>query len=469
MMVARGHFILTDSLSARRRLIFFCALFAGILAARLCHTALLWVEESYPAAAAIQLLNGKSLYRDVWFDKPPLSACLYLLWGAHTGVPLRIAGSIFVFTCCLMLYHFARGMWGVREGLVAALLLAFSLTFGIPSAVMALAPDLIMILPHSAAVYLAWRGRPFWAGLTAGIALLANSKGLFVLAACMVWAWRAWPLLLAGFALPNIAAFAWFGRPYYEQVWKWGALYSEQAFALQTGLARTLDWAGFQSALVAGAVYFLWRERDRRMLVWLLLSLIAVAAGWRFFPRYYFQLLPPLALMAARGYTLLKNRRVVILALLLIPLVRFGPRYAILAGDLLHNRQTDWSDLRLNQDSRQASQIIGTTGTLLVWGYRPDMFVYTRLPAGTRFLDSQPLTGVIADRHLTSSEVAAPELAAQNRRELVQTAPGWIADGLGLLNPQLAITNYPDLRDWLNHYREYARTKYTVIYRRLDK
>ena len=430
---------------------------------------MLWVEESYPAAAAIQLLDRKSLYRDIWFDKPPLSAYFYLLWGARTGVLLRIAGSIFVLLCCLMLYRLARETWSAREGLISALLLAFFLTFGIPSAVIALAPDLLMILPHAAAVYLAWRGRAFWAGLTAGIALLINSKGVFVLAACTLWAWQAWPWLLLGFALPNAAAFVWFGRPYFEEVWKWGALYSEHTFAWQTGLTRTLDWAGFQSALVIGAAYFLWRERDRRMLAWLVISLIAVAAGWRFFPRYYFQLLPPMALMAARGYTLLKNKRAAILVLLLIPLVRFGPRYLNLANDLAHNRQSDWTDLRLDQDSQDASTIIGSSGTLLVWGYRPDIFVYTRLPAGSRFLDSQPLTGVIADRHLTSSEVDAPELAAQNRRELMQAKPTWIADGLGPLNPALAITNYPDLHDWLKNYREFSRTKYTVIYRRLTE
>jgi hypothetical protein len=173
-----------------------------------------------------------------------------------------------------------------------------------------------------------------------------------------------------------------------------------------------------------------------------------------------------MALMAARGYVLLGRRRAVLLLLLLIPLVRFGPRFVMLANDLLHDRSTGWSDLTLNQDSHAAADRIDREGTLLVWGYRPDIFAYTRMPAGTRFLDSQPLTGVLADRHLTSAEVAAPELAARNRRELTQTQPTWIVDGLGPLNPALAITNYPDLRDWLAGYREAGRTRYTVIYKR---
>ena len=426
---------------------------------------IVWVEEGYPTAAAIQLLHGKALYKDVWFDKPPLSAFVYLLWGARVGVPLRIAGAAFVLLCCWMIWRFARDLWGPNEAVAAASFVAFFLTFGIPSAVMALAPDLLMVLPHIAAIYLAWRGRAFWSGLVAGIALLVNAKAVFLLAACALWTWRSLPWLLAGFALPNIAALAWFGMPYVEEVWRWGALYSEQTFALATGFTRTLNWAGFHAALVAGATVAFWKEKHWRMLVWLLLFLGAVAAGWRFFPRYYFQLLPVMALMAARGYTLMGRWRVIIWLLLLIPFVRFGPRFATLAGDLLQHRETQWNDLTLNQDSRAAAALAGADGTLLVWGYRPDIFAYTRMPAGSRFLDSQPLTGVLADRHLTSSEATAPEWAADNRRALIQTKPTWIVDGLGPLNPTLAIKNYADLRDWLGNYHETARTQYSVIYK----
>lgn len=425
------------------------------------------MEEAYPTAAAIQLLDGKSLYQDIWFDKPPLATLTYLLWGARIGVPLRIAGAVFVFLGCLLMYRLARSYWGPPEGRAAALFLGFFLTFGIPSAVMALAPDLLMLAPHIAAVYLAaCRKRPFLSGLAAGVAMLMNPKAVFVLAACALWTGRAWPWLLTGFALPNLAALAWFGRPYFDEVWKWGAIYSGYGFAWSTGFTRTLNWAGFHAALLVGAAYAFFRGKRLRVAAWMLLSLVAVAAGWRFFPRYYFQLLPALVLMAARGYTLLGRRRWIIWLLLLIALVRFGPRYVTLANDALHQRQSQWSDLAMNQDSRAASELIGHEGTLLVWGYRPDIFVYTRLPAGTRFLDSQPLTGVLADRHLTNSDPTAPEWAAQNRRELIGTQPTWIADGLGLFNPALAITNYPDLREWLASYAEVGRTRYTVIYRR---
>jgi hypothetical protein len=442
-------------------------LFLGLLAARLCHSGIVWVEEAYPAAAAIQILGGKMLYRDIWFDKPPLSTLVYVLWDARLGVTLRIAGALFVFACCWMLWRFGSDLWGPREGLAAAAFLGFFLTFGIPAAVMALAPDLLMVLPHIAAVYLAWRGRALLSGLAAGVALLVNAKAFFVLLACLFFAWRGTGWLLAGFLIPNIWALFWFGRPYVDQVWRWGAMYSQQTFSLATGFIRTGNWAGFQAALVVGAAVALWRE-DRwrwKMLAWIFVSLAAVAAGWRFFPRYYFQLLPVMALLAARGYTLLGRWRVAMLALLLIPLIRFGPRYLMLANDLAQSRPTRWNDVALNQDSQAISDRIASPGTLLVWGYRPDIFAYTRKLAGSRFLDSQPLTGVLADRHLTSSQAAAPEWAAHNRRELIASDPAWIVDGLGPLNQALAITSFPDLQEWLGNYREVGRTPFSVIYK----
>jgi len=82
------------------------------------------------------------------------------------------------------------------------------------------------------------------------------------------------------------------------------------------------------------------------------------------------------------------------------------------------------------------------------------------------WLDSQPLTGVPADRHLTHSEPVETVEAARRRAELAETRPVWVLDGLGPYNPQLAITRYPDLRTWLAGYREVATVGNTVIYRR---
>ena len=44
-------------------------------------------------------------------------------------------------------------------------------------------------------------------------------------------------------------------------------------------------------------------------------------------------------------------------------------------------------------------------------------------------------------------------------------SPVFIVDGLGPLNPPLAISNYDDLRTWLDKYEPVAKTQMSVIYR----
>jgi hypothetical protein len=459
-------------------------LYALVLLTRLCHSGIVWVEEAYPASAAIQILHGQAIYRDFWFDKPPLSAWFYLLWGGYTGVPLRLAGSLFVLACSITAYRFAGRVWSEREGVTAAVLLAFYLTFGIPSAIMALAPDLLMVLPHLGAAYLAWKGRPFAAGVVAGIAMLVNPKAIFVLAACLLWQWRGVlnlrpPVsLLAGFIVVNAAGLTVLALTgalpgYFEQVWAWGSLYSRDTFydqPLIEGARRTLAWVGFHATAVIAAVYCWRQERRWRFALWAGIAMMGVVAGLRFFPRYYFLLLPAMIIPASRGLWLLPGKaRLAAAAFLLIPVIRFAPRYATLAADVVNGRETQWADVAMNRDSARVAAILADESkagdTLLVWGYRPDILMYTRMPLGTRFLDSQPLTGVIADRHLTHSEPSAPELAAGNRRRLTAYRPTFIIDGLGLFNPSLAITNYPDLARWLDRYDEIARTGNSIVYR----
>jgi len=442
---------------------------------RLCHSRILWADDDLPLAAAMQLIRGKILYRDVWFDKPPLTAWVYLLWGARPGVSLRLAGAAFVVAVAVAAWQLARTQWGEREGFFAAGFAAFFLTFGIPSAVIPLASDMLLILPHFIAVYFAWRGRAFWSGAAAGVGLLCSSKALFVLAVCALWQWRQLPLLLAGFIAPNILAIGWmdlYGSAvdYYRQVWQWGQMYASDTFVahpLMEGLKRTANWAGFQGALAAGAAIALFRERSWRMFFWIALSLGGVVLGLRFFPRYYFLLLPPLTIAAARGWSLVSRNRIamVVLAVLLaLPLVRFGPRYVTLA------RGGSWSDLDMDQDSREASaklRALARPGdTLFVWGYRPDILIYSRLPPGTRFLESQPISGVLADRHLFSSKPSAPEaLTVPNLEELLDSRPTWVVDGLGPFNPAMALSRQPELAAWLKQYIEVGRTGFSILYR----
>lgn len=456
----------------------FLLLSAVVAITRFCHSRVVWVEEAYPMAAALEMLRGRMLYRDIWFDKPPLFPIYYASFGAQYGWPLRLAGTLLVLACCYAAFLLAKEWWSEREGLAAAALLGFFLTFGIPSAVMAAAPDLLMITPHLLAILFCVRNQPFRAGLACGVAMLINTKAAYAGAACLFWHWRSAHLLAAGFAAAQAPALVWLWAggalpSYWQQVWQWGFLYSSHSPYEPPwieGVRRSMNWAGFHAALVVGTALYFRRPLARKpqAAVWLFLSLAAVTAGWRFFPRYYFQLLAPMCVLGAGGLcsgAVWQGRRwrILTLALLLIPLVRFGPRYVQVAAGRA------WSDLALHDDSRQVAEWLRAKGvrSALVWGYRPDVYAYSRIPAASPFLDSQPLTGVLADRHLVDSRPIAGELAARNRQILVRTAPEAIVDGLGPLNPALAIGAFPDLREWLGNYEAaFSTGKATVYVRR---
>jgi hypothetical protein len=465
----------------RRHGIAFLLIAAIVTAARLCHSHVLWADDTLPLAAAIEVARGKVLYRDVWFDKPALVAWINLLWGARAGVLLRLAGAAYVIAVAAAAWQFARAKWSEQEGLFAAFFAAFFLTFGLPSAVIPLASDMLLVLPHLAAVYFAWRGRAFWSGVAAGVGLLCSSKAIFVLAACALWQWKQLPLLLIGFIAPNALALGWMWMhgsvsEYYRQAWEWGRIYAANTFVehpFTEGVTRTANWIGFQAALVVGAIAAL--RREWRLAVWIVISFAGVILGLRFFPRYYFLLLPPMIIAASRGWSVFfgvgadRSRRsrfqvLALCALLIVPLIRFGKPYITVA------RGATLTDLAIDRDSRAASEKLRALShdgdTLFVWGFRPDIFIDSRIPAGTRFLESQPISGVLADRHLFSTESIAPQFTAPNVRELVTTSPTWIVDGLGPYNPALALPRQPALAEWFSHYTEVARTRFSILYRR---
>jgi hypothetical protein len=461
-------------------------LLLAVAALRLCHIHLLWSDEDYHLTAALQILHGRVPYKDFWYDKPPLAALYYTLIDALPGWPLRLLDVAYVLAACRLAYCLASAWWSEREGRAAALLLAFFTTFYLPAAVIPFAVDALLLVPHLAAILLAKQRRPLACGLVCAIGLLINTKALFVAAVCGIWLASELPLFAAGLAAPLAAAacLGWASGAlpsFYLQVWQWGLLYaagSSLPNATAVALRHCLDWFAFHAALLAGllVMYPSQIKNDRLKLgSWFALSAASLLLGNHFAPRYFLQLLPVMVIAASPGIVIALQRwkrpAILVLALLLLaPTIRFGSRYAILFADNLAQRKPNWSDVALDLDSQQvAAQIraLAKPGdTLFVWGYRPDMYVYTRLLPPGRFSDSQPLTGVPADRHLNVSAAIYAGPAAQNRQELVSTRPTFIVDGLGLLNPHLAPAVYPEVQAWLSNYDLAGTTNLSRIYRR---
>jgi hypothetical protein len=427
---------------------------------RVCFAGVLWSDEDYHMAAAIHILHGKLPYRDFWFDKPPLAALYYLAIGGFPGLILRLWDAAYILLCCWLAGKAARSCWG-------AVLMGFFTTFYLPAAVIPLAPDALLIAPHLAAIYLARQGKALWAGVVCGLGFWVNVKAVFVAAACALW---VMPSLISFAAVVALGAAALgvmgMAAGYWEQVWAWGLAYAPGfpvAHPVPLAMERVSHWLGFHAALVASWVAGAWRGDRLRLSAWLGISFAAVCFGNHFAPRYFLQLLPPLAVVGARGvvWALEERRRVTIVALallLLVPFVRFAPRYGrMAAGD----RQ--WTDIALDLDSQQAAARINALArpgdTLFVWGYRPDIYVYTRLNLASEFWDSQPLTGVAADRHLGAEGPVVNDKTISHLQAVERSRPAFFVDGLGLLNGKLR----PG--ELLSNYREVARTKLSVVYR----
>jgi hypothetical protein len=450
----------------KKQFLFWSCLSGAILASRLFHLHILWADEDYHLAAAIQVLAGKFPYRDFWYDKPPLNLLFYLLFGAHTGTPLRLADSAFVVACCALAFRFAQKLWSSREAYLAAAALAFFSIFYLAPGIIPEEPDTLMLAPHLAAVYLAFRRRPLLAGLAAGLAFQLSVKGLLVLLSAALFAETAGlAMLLLGFLIPNLVVLMWLTfagalQPYLDQVWKWGFQYAADGSpSAGFGLLALLNWSGFHAALLIAAICYWIHSRGsetRKTLMWALVSLAGTAIGLRFAPRYFMQLLPALVIPAARGFAQTsRTLRFLIAATLLIPALRFS-----------HISPQDTVMDRENLAAAQLVRALSRPGdTVFIWGYRPGVVAYSRLPVGSRLWDSQPLTGVPASRHLFDDRPADPAWAARNRRELLSSHPTFLVDGLSLYNPRLDIHLYPDLGPWLAQYCPAARTGLTIIYR----
>ncbi len=530
-----------------RPLLFWVALTLVILVSRLASIQVLWTDEDYHLAAAIELLKGKALYRDLWYDKPPLNAWLFLLFGAWPGWPMRVFGTLLALLSCVFAYRFGAGIWSRREGYAAAALMGFFQVFYFQAATIPMEPDTLMLAPHLATIYLAWRGRYLGSGVAAGIAFLLNPKAAFVALSAVAFlplgslpAFAVAAVSFGGaFVVVNgiaLAALASQGaaEDFFLQVWKWGLMYTGSPpvdMGAYSPLEKLGHWLAFHGLLTIGAVR-LWMARAEpvalriKLALWTLVSLAAAAVGFRFAVHYLNQLLPPLVICAARGWTLLLPAKAaaglssihisqmqtsqmglsqlalseeetappqsapaqtsspaapkawvrwaaigVLAAGILVPVVRFSPHYVELIADDLRGFNHTWGDVHMDQDARRAAEIINSVAkpddTIFIWGYRPNIIAYTRLPVVGKFWESQPVTGVPADRHLSNSVSLDADMAKRNLQQLVKTRPNIIVDGLSLYNQDLSMQSRVETRNWLLSYCEIGNTgQGIVIYQR---
>lgn len=359
-------------------------------------------DEASLATMAMVIDRGGRLYHDTADRKPPVVPYVYAAVAGITDSrdlrPVRAVGAVALALTAALLageaerrYRSRRAAWGC-----ALLFLLGSVAF-FPADTQAAGFELFMLLPMTASVVAAGRGRAVQAGLWLALACLCKQTAVTT-ALPVAWllyqggGWRR-PVraAVAGGSLIGATALA-FG-PSQFLLWtvsgNGGYLALRGSVGATIGRAMGMTWAfiGINLALVllaAGAARCRTATPDQWL--WLAAAAFGVLVGLRFFGHYYLQVLPPLALLGAgvlpaiapaarrlaMGFTAVSAA--VMCAVAFLPADERGllPYGAVAA---------------------QVRRLSAPDDTVFVWGEFPEIYWASGREPATRFIHNGFLTG----------------------------------------------------------------------------
>jgi len=276
-------------------------------------------DEAAIATLGNVVAHGGVLYRDAIDRKPPLAPLLYALSFVATGTrdlqPLHVLLALELGAAALILAAEARRISGARAAWWAAGLVIAGAIATKPVAGQAANYSQLALLPACGAIVAARRGTrrsAVLAGVFLGVAVLTRQTWILGLAPAMVAAWltgerrASRPIWLAAATTGTIAMVGVIA-PFGAFV-RW--TFTGNASILDVGQSTHVAeraWVSLSLFLV-GHLAVVWlagrrgiRWRDVDLWLWVATGLVAVAAGFRFFDHYWFQVLPALCLLAALG------------------------------------------------------------------------------------------------------------------------------------------------------------------------
>ena len=474
-------------------------------------------DEAAHAVGSWVAWNGGLLYTDFVDNKPPLVYAYYGLAQALLGaglVPVRLfTALVTVPLTALAASAFFRHD---RRGLVAGLLyVVFGAAF-IGHDVLAANTEVLLLLPAAWAV-VALRDedsarrpvRLFAAGALLGVASLLKIHALAWLPALAWAAWRAHrgrsdpglarglAGLASGFLAPTAVASAYFAMRGGEAAffyWTFlnNAVYSANAVPLREWLGRAAG-SVLPFLLVTAPLVWLWRRAPREpadqyrfalVTALVVVSLLAVAWGLRFFPHYFVPIYWPLAVAAAPAASALA-----------FPLQRAGVwlllhSTAVWAGFTASTAVlylAGWEGSRVYREAdpvyrrvaeRLRSDPCAAGATLFVWGYAPIFYYEARMPPASRFvvLSQSRLTGYVSGNR-NSLEAHGPQAPGVVQRhwdllfqDLERSRATFILDTApaGIFRwDRYPLSDFPRLQAYVAaHYEDAGSVDQVRVYRR---
>jgi 4-amino-4-deoxy-L-arabinose transferase-like glycosyltransferase len=467
-------------------------------------------DEAPYSVVANEIVDGGRLYIDALDRKPPLLfwtyAAVFALAGKYNWVALHTVALLWTLGTMAGLYSIGRQLFNRETGLVAALLYGVFQSWAVAKN-LAFNGEMLMNLPLVWAWSIAFRAgssrlRPelFGAGilLCAGFllkqpaAIAALPTGIYLLlpsyrtsrgitkSISLVHA----AILTAGFfATLGLVAIVLARQAVLREAFYWTFTNHDIPHVFwETGILHTLAFIGACLPLVVGAgMAFrdrngLWarRKAERTALLGLLIaSIIGAAAGARFYPHYYIQLVPPLALLAAPHYVQLWRSATEPRFWFFRPAVMAGwLTITVLAFSISH-----WKLLAGDRESSETARYLmahsGPNDRVFIWGRSAaEFYLQARRRPASRYVLTFPLTGLVFGNDL-------PNLDTRNRivpgawdnleEDFRQHPPLLIVDLQSGSDAQYPVHDFPVLSRLLaESYELVARTAEGLVYRMRD-
>ncbi|MDQ7007377.1 MAG: hypothetical protein Q9Q40_09095 [Acidobacteriota bacterium] len=467
--------------------------------------------------------RGALPYRDIWDSKPPLILYTYplafVLTGGGVGGMWLFEGAWLALTAGSA-FLLGRRLWGRAGGLAAAVFVFTGLwSAGLEGYTSRSQSEEFLALPLLGAAWFLLGGRErdrsaFLSGVLLGVAGLYKVPALIVAAAWPVALWPGleWKVVLRrtglaalGTLAPWLLAAGWFALhgafgDFVDAVFIYNRHYAEMvgggASLAGVGLdfIRRIGLSVPTAVLAAGigaAFAFLRRERRIYWLVaWLLLAAFAVIAQKQIAGYHCLLVIPPLALLAARGVAALATaaaggrrplRVAAMLALAAAGLVEGNTWFRVYGRDLgrLSGRITQERYLASFQVGpfsplveRQVAQYLRKNCPLgkrvLVWGLSPGIYVLADRRPATRFPFHHLL---LTDSPLSQAWGSLATRRRQFIENLRRDPPAFVLVGTRDRNgfepedSRTQMVRFPEFRNFLGrHYEEQRRIANFIVY-----
>ena len=369
------------------------------------------------------LRSGGSLYVDLIDRKPPLPFAAYAVFGTEHLQLIRFVVAVLVLGAAWLCADEAKRRWGSSAGWVAGLIVVLGAAALAPADAQAANFELFALFPIVVAVVAAARGRSALAGVALAVAVLCKQPAAVTIlpVGWSWWATRRWRGVgtgLAAGAVTGVVLAAPFGL---ANVIEWALLGTGGYLAFDPAdlgflAVRLLAVVAIAAGFWAGAWLLLIGGRTGGadepstgaggvdLDLWLLFwgSLVGVVAGFRFFPHYVLQVLPAVALLAARGY----SRR----PALQRPAVILGVAATVITAGLAWSVVVSSPPKEQTDMAAYARANTAPDDTILVWGNEPEVYWRAhRRPAGG-FTHSEFVTGYSGGRRpRPSTEANVPD------------------------------------------------------------